>query len=125
MSSYLKLDLAFISLGAGKPLMGRSNPATTGAAIDITPVYNRREKSSLTKSKHTANSTVTTFGILYDGTNEFDEGYVHTVICDSAFTLTINNTFGGKIQNKGGANIVLLTNESASWVFGGSVWHEK
>lgn len=111
-------------LGTGKPLMGRSDPSSSGASVTMSPTYNRREKSSLTKSKHTSNSTVTAFDILYDGINEYDEGYVHTIICDSSFTLTINNTFGGKIQNRAGANITLLTQETASWVFGGSVWHQ-
>jgi len=111
--------------GAGKPLMGFSAPTDTGATVKVTPVYNTREKSSLVKAKPTANTTVTSFEfIAAGGTEVYDTGYELTIINDSLFTYTVNNTAGGKILNKGGANVSIATNEIERWVFGGAVWHQ-
>jgi hypothetical protein len=111
--------------GLGKPLMGFSAPTDTGATVKVTPVYNTREKSSLVKAAPTANTIVTSFEfIAAGGTELYDTGYELTIINDSAFTYTVNNDLGGKILNKGAANVAIATNEIERWVFGGAVWHQ-
>ena len=114
--------------GAGKPFLGFTAPTDTGATVKVTPSFNRREKSSLVKAKPTGNTIVTSFEhIIQSGglTELYATGHVLTIINDSAFTYTVNHTVGGKIINTGGANVVIAQNETASWVFGGAVWHQK
>ena len=111
--------------GLGKPLMGFSAPTDTGATVKVTPVYNTREKVSFVKAAPTGNTTVTSFEfIAAGGTEVYDTGYVMTISNDSLFTYDVNNTPAGKILNKGGLNVSILTNEAVSWIWDGAAWLE-
>ena len=124
-SSNNQLGMHTAKIFGSMPLSGDSSQALSGGAAALTvPVAAWNSKQSNARISLTANTTVTSMTINpYTGTL-FETGTVLTILNASSFDLTINNGFGGKILNRAGANITLLSNEAAMYMFGGAVWHQ-
>jgi hypothetical protein len=111
-------------LGVGIPTEGDSAQAISGTTATITVPDNYKEKLSIVRAVPSAGTIVTSFSITMNGGALFRSGHKLVILNNSGNSLTVNHNYGGKILNRGSLNVTIGANGTASWVFGGAVWHQ-
>lgn len=110
--------------GAGRPYAGYQNPTVSGSNVDLlVPSDFSGASRPVSKVSHDAAATVTSFSQQASGTVP-SIGTLFTVLNGSGTDLTIAHNFAGLILNRNNAAVVLKGNETAQYVWGGSVWHQ-
>ncbi|WP_272675806.1 hypothetical protein [Providencia sp. PROV021] len=121
-SNYLGVVRADLK-GVGIPRPGFAELKESGSDLKLTPSFDSSKWLSLFRLVPSEDSVVTSIERVMTSGSRYPHGYKLTIINDSLVNVTIKNSAAGFIQNKNG-DLVIPKSSSATYVFGGALWHE-
>lgn len=109
--------------GVGIPRPGFTESTESGSDLKLTPFFDSSKWLSLIRLVPSEDSIITSIERVMTSGSRYPHGYKLTIINDSLVNVTVKNSTAGFIQNKSG-DLVIPKLSSATYVFGGALWHE-